>query len=427
MRKSFTLLLKLTLFLSLFLSGIILPLPSNVYAATNNNAATNNDSATNNDAKGDYIGKISKGGYSITKKDTKIETDRFIITLPKGIYVPKDIAKDIDHMMNTIESFTKMKFYPKNTIYGKVKIEVLKVNRDEAEFGGAYGFFDGITISPGDLLIDDKGNQFAMTHEFVHCIQFRNYGSMGQICNEGYATYITEQIFNDSSSPYLFDSHTNYSFMEQSITKSNIAKLFANSKIGWNGYLIGFRFMHYLEEELGSGTYLKILKTAHPSSSYEELPLSKVMKSIKSTTSKAILSNFITWYSKNTDKFYDETINFNFTKSKKLNMYPEFAAWNFYTGLRFIYNKKYTIDFTNGFEYLQTYKKYNVKGFYGTIGSTGTATFQFYDINGKRLLSKKLSNVEEQIEVPKAVKIVISGDGEEVTVRPIFESMVEKK
>lgn len=75
---------------------------------------------------------------------------------------------------------------------------------------------------------------------------------------------------------------------------------------------------------------------------------------------------------------------------------------------------------------LSLYKKYKVKGFYGTIASTGNATFQFYDINGNLLLSKELVETSEQIELPKAVKIVVSGDGKEVNIYPEFEAMALK-
>lgn len=47
-------------------------------------------------------------------------------------------------------------------------------------------------------------------------------------------------------------------------------------------------------------------------------------------------------------------------------------------------------------------------------------------INGKLLLTKELTEGDEQIEVLKAVKIVISGDGKEVKVIPDFDTMTSK-
>jgi hypothetical protein len=205
-----------------------------------------------------------------------------------------------------------------------------------------------------------------------------------------------------------------------------VQKLFLNSEIGWDGYLIGFRFMHYLEEEIGSGTYLKILGNAYASQTDMQITLKEVNTVIKNVVSKAIFTDFVTWNSNNKELFNNVNTLYDYTKCKKLNFFPSFAFFNFYEQLHFTYNKAFTIDFTNGFEYLQAYKHYKVKGFMGKVGSIGSAKFKFYDINGKLIMSKSIKNSSETIKVWGAVKIVVTGDGKQVTVEPDINEMIKK-
>jgi predicted HNH restriction endonuclease len=116
--------------------------------------------------------------------------------------------------------------------------------------------------------------------------------------------------------------------------------MFLNNEIGWDGYLIGFRFMHYLEEEIGNGTYLKILNNAYSNQKDMQITLKEVNSAIKNVVSKSVFTNFASWYSDNKQLFKKEILLFDYTKCKKLNLFPSFAAYNFYQNLNFTYNKK---------------------------------------------------------------------------------------
>lgn len=385
--------------------------------------------AVNEDAVNQYKNKpialINQGGYHITTNAETIETSRFIVNIPTDTYVPDNLASDIDKLMNLVEKQTELFFYPNasSSECGKVTITVLPKNGGVQEFSSASGSVLGAEISPGDLLIAE-GNIFALTHELIHCIHLRNGIYIGQTLTEGFATYNTCKVLE--SAPYVsqFSSYFNYSFMDTLINESSVNALF-ETDLGWDSYNLGFRFLHYLEEVVGNGTFIKILNDCSQSHNSDgNIPLCEVIKATKKVVSDSVYSDFAKWYKKNEKRFDLVNYKIDLMGNTHYTLYPYFGALNYYEKLPFSYNEPVTIDFVKGFEYLQKYKKKNANGIFADIVATGKAVFKFYDIKDTLLYTVELNAASEYVEGWGATKVVVEGDGMFVNIIPDSDAMV---
>lgn len=99
--------------------------------------------------------------YFITDKDTSLSSDRFVLNIPKGVYVPTTIVEDIDKLLNAVEKETGKRYI--NDEYPEKIVITVEKTGTFAESGNAFGSAEGCIISPVELLIS-TGLGYAFVH-----------------------------------------------------------------------------------------------------------------------------------------------------------------------------------------------------------------------------------------------------------------------
>ncbi len=254
-----------------------------------------------------------------TDKQEYVVSDKFILYIDKGVTVNGNVMNIIKRIMDDIEKQTGLK-YNVNTIYSKYTLDVCECNFNEPRKFRAvdpqnkkigiyvvndnsktpYAFESGILVTANDILLD-TGNNSAVIHELCHTIHLRNGENLGEIMNEGFATYTTMKVIeNDKTLNSDFDSMLNYSNFETEITKENAEDLFINMTGQWDHYLYGFRFTNFLYKTYGDKVFINILKKANKSHDKygNQLPVKTVLAAVKSQTSDDVFVRFAEWYQK---------------------------------------------------------------------------------------------------------------------------------
>ena len=201
--------------------------------------------------------------FEITSEQTIIETERFLLKIEAGVYVPKTISDDISLVMDTAEAVTGLTFYPSTPVHpavGKVRIEVV----NPALHGGdypAYGGLSGVTVSAPDIII--RGGQgWALLHELLHCLQFRNGSVLSPTLAEGFSTTHVLKAASVAPFPIALDSYGNYASEERIADEKNAQKRFLaldQTDDGWSCYLYGFPMILFMNEAYGEEAFIKLL------------------------------------------------------------------------------------------------------------------------------------------------------------------------
>lgn len=373
---------------------------------------------------------LSDKDYTITDKPLRLEDDRFILEVPEGVYVPGTVEQNINTVLDAIEETTGLSFFGGGSS-DPIVITVARSNPSgrtdcKQESGDAYAIGDyGIEISPFDLIIP-AGQGWTMTHELLHVLNSRQGGSLlaKPLC-EGFTTYWTQKIIEKGRYPSIFNGYGNYSFYEHDsdLNAQTAEQLFiASDEDGWEGYLYGFRLMHYMDE---CGYIEQHMELCRENADVGDMTCEQAAPLLKEKFGDDFFERFGEWFEKNSDMFTNGSFTQDFTAFDTFDVYPMIAAWDMYEPLNFTYSGSITLDFTKGSEYATEYLGRTVTGdLVVMLSADGDSVATFLDADGKELRKVKLPGAPQTLTVENAVKIVVEGDGKLVHCEPIFEDMI---
>lgn len=371
-------------------------------------------------SKKDYTAMPNPGGYNLKQLTTKpsiIEDDRFVLIVDRGIYVPKNIKKRMNTIMDAIEKTTGLSFIPENNGIKRTtdKVVIYVSNRnvhDEAwVLGGRYVF-----LYPSDFALDTYDEEIVI-HELLHEIQLRNYAPLGNCLTEGYAVYYTDKIRSAMGCNYLRDVDYNASTpWLLNITESNVDKSLTNPE---DAHDSSYFFLKYLLKTYGKKRVKQIYQdiTSVTTDRYKKRNLTdyevgvnvlsekEILDIIKKHTDKNVTKDFSRWIKKQ----YRSLSKFDFSGKKVKTMNVEYAFWgDGYNSAIYTYKNAVTLDYGKGIGFEQ-----NVVGrkYWGMCGcAKGNGTMTFYDAKGKKLKTIHLNSKEDtRFDVKGASKIKLSG------------------
>lgn len=368
----------------------------------------------------DYTVMPNPGGYSqkqLTAEPTVIEDMRFVLIVDRGIYVPKDIKKRMNTIMNAIEKTTGLSFTPKDNGIQRTtdKVILYACNRHEnTEAIALYGNL--VYLQPIDIALDTYGDS-TIIHELLHLIQQRNIAALGNCLTEGFAMYYEEKILNDISEE-LIDLAWNSS--EEWLIKENESKIESTLINPKDAHASSYFFFKYLMKTYDRKKVDQIYKdiTSATIKEYKRkqygdiyvagvsvLTDKQILSIIKKDTSANVTKNFAKWLKK---QFRDNMI-FDFSGQKTKIMNVDYAFWgDLYQSAIYKYKDSITLDFSKGIGFEQNVVGKKYCGMYGCAKGNGTMTF--YNSKGKVLKTIRLnSSYETRFEVKGAAKIKLSG------------------
>lgn len=258
----------------------------------------------------------------ITKPEY-IETEDFILFLCEGAVVEGDLLEDVSRIVEIVETETGFKLNNdskyartramehlgsfaevfRNVDYRMQKFHIYVV---PYEVSSPCAFGSEVVVNPMD--VEPNGDCSTLVHELTHAVHLRNGLDLGRIMTEGYATYITDRIIEKY--PELksdFNAKMNYSGLNYEISAENAEQLLSRSDFedDFDNYLLGFRFLHFLNAEYGGDIFNTILKTATDNADLYEMFLSneKAMGYVKDCTGEDVFVRFAEWYSENRGTF----------------------------------------------------------------------------------------------------------------------------
>ncbi len=375
--------------------------------------------------------------YSIkvTNKQQVIENDRFILIIKDSAYIPATIEQDIHQLMDTVEELTGLSFYPSdlnkylNKSDTRVTITIERFTQGQ-EFSNATGSVLGVTVNPGDLLIQACESN-VLTHELIHTIDLRNGHAMCVTLAESVTTYFVQKAIELNRLPVIYESYeTYYSNRFENLTAQKAEELFLETdRNGELAYIYGFKFMHFIDAEYGFMKYKEFsqkMLTVNPvRTSAGYLP------ELKNFFGYDLFEKFAEWYRANEEIFNPELYKVkDFTDFSTLNIYPYYEKKGSYRELKFTYSESIFLNFEDGFEYLKNYKKQTLSGnLSAEIYSEGNAEIFFFDADGKFILSDRLTANDgvstKTYSIKNACSFMIVGDGKTVTVKPILDKIIE--
>lgn len=264
--------------------------------------------------------------YVLTQPEY-VETDKFIIFMDTGTKVYGNTVELIETIFELVEKETGLSLDAKadydfiptdgptqkflSTVFdgvdpNKEKYHIYVVSPEKSFPSGGYG---SITLNPIDLEIA-AGDGDAIVHEYTHSLQVANGPWMNHILDEGFATYITAQITKkDEIIPFNFDADSNYSYYTTEITRENAEQLFLEEQEdGWDDYLYGYRFMHFLMENYGEDVYRKLLAEALEMVPKNLNVISREASAVclKKLTSQDVFIEFADWMQVNKERFEED-------------------------------------------------------------------------------------------------------------------------
>lgn len=373
------------------------------------------------------VPKFKMGGYTVTTKDTVRESKRVKMSIEKNIYVPDTILKDIENIMSVIEKETKLSFYPKGN-KAKVTVEVKRFgSKPGTELGSAFGEYSGVTVSPGDLLVR-SGESYALVHELLHCIYYRNSNSvrLSTFMMEGFSTYFSMKIIDEKRLVFCTSNiHTNMHGMAIEPDGKNVEDLL--KKVDeWENYKLGYRFYYYLHTQVSKTAYKNIMKkSGNGYKNGTQLDVNDTIRFVKALYGKDIFTKFGAWYEKEKDNIDIVNYVMDYTQYKTIERYPTLGSFAFFNDINCIYKDSIVFDFRKGFEYLQSYIKKQPAGIYGTLNMQGQAMVEFCDDKGQCIKKFENANGTMDVSVPGASIIRITGDGQNINITFDYDKMVK--
>ena len=335
---------------------------------------------------------FSDGDY-ITTTDTSIDTGTAMLDIGPGIYVRGDLAEKIETVLTTIETVSGLDFdgigfeeliHKDGKIHIRANRDHLYVNQDWYQ-GSSYSeagkasasLADHVNVSPGDLLI---GHDYAVAHELSHVLMYRQAGwAHCQMLDEGFAeytTYLTLLELEKSAPEYLTMLSVpslcvnNMSMITEGMYEHPIEYWFEHtisSDYSLNtNYVIGFRFMSYLDHVYGDYTSWTLkFNEMYPYPNDWSLNVSPVEQQIavlKATYGDGVLDGFYPWLKANESKFQRNNAPLMALEGvEAINWYPKFDAAGARVCMepRFTYKDLY-INIESARKYLSEYKSCDI-------------------------------------------------------------------
>lgn|GEM_PF-1054293 len=353
------------------------------------------------------------GKYTISQKAQTIYTDRAAVYIEANIFYPENFGDIVEYTLDLIEQETGLKFSPDK----KLLIHVQHENTPR-------GSENGIKIQPEDVL---SSNIAVMFHELSHTIQLQTCGYLGvSSITEGFAVMNTMKMIKKSKLPALHDVFFNESYLENESQMLADPETFIMNVQGDDAYSAGFRFVYYLEEKYGSDIMTKIFRKIgelYPYGGYSTDNLSGI---IKNQTSENVFQDFAEWYERNREMFIRSNPLVSLENADYVEIFPIYNEYEkSYIIPAFTYRDSITLDFANGFAYLQQLGINNIKGIYAFVESEGKHTLSFYNAADELIHTEQIDNSADRTDIDGAVKIIITGDGSPIKIYPNLELMIE--
>lgn len=366
------------------------------------------------------VKELGLGRYMLADEENIIENDRFIITIGEGVVYPKEFEAFMNEVFNVMEKETGLSFFPIGFENKKVSITV------SLDSDAAYGGQNGINIAQMDMYIYSGRSTFVYVHELHHVLQMRHCSITTSVFMEGHATYGTYILDNKLSIPNTFDTLENYyRFDNEPLMTANPEEYYLNVK-GWDAYLYGFRMAFYLETIYGSNIHTNLIKKIQNDYGLNVISNVELVNVMKQMTSINLFDDFIKWYKQNKSLFSKDNWNSDFTSIKTYHQLPSFNVNdNIYNAINIVCNEEITIDFREGFGYLQQLGN-TINGIYGIFHSEGVHTIEFYNNENELLLTQSINGNCNDFQVPGAVVIKVKGDSSSIHFVYYYSDMVYK-
>ena len=252
--------------------------------ASETDTVTENDTEEPDNTQEVGMKKITLSGNAedtfVAEEDCYTEGEDVVLYFAKGLTVRGDMLEITEYVMEGLEGTTGLNFKHNskyndyiefrgeyltgdfsNINVGAEKINVIIAYDPEgAVYACAYE--NGAVLDASDYDFEFSGYQ-TIYHELAHVIHLRNAADLSSAMNEGYAEYFSHLALKYHKLPswthiQYFDP---YDYDQTPITQGREG---FNSKFPSkiDNYHYGFRFVMFLEDTYGEGTFMKIAKEA---------------------------------------------------------------------------------------------------------------------------------------------------------------------
>lgn len=373
----------------------------------------------------------------ITTEDVSVDTGTFVYDIGAGIYVRGDLQEITDVVVPLMEQVSGLDFdgagyarqpYPDGKIHITVSRSNLYAGQDwyqgsnDSEVGSAFASaWSHVSASPGDLyLMGDS----AIVHEASHVLMYRqSEWNYSQLLNEGISTYTTYLVEREleKTAPQIgyFVGCGNQSISNMRIYDYN--KLYEQPLEYWfentfeysgnANYVIGFRFMAYLQEVYGNYTgWITKFEEMYPYTSNRSgtdiAPVDRQIQVLKATYGEDVLDNFYPWLKENQARFEEDYgFLYDLTGVRSINLYPTCNAVETRVKMEnFKYNNLY-INLETARAYLADYKNMDISGM--TLYTSSPVNVALYRTDGTCVTVK--TNTEIPLDDVSYIKLLDEG------------------
>ena len=263
------------------------------------------------------------------------EGEKFVLYLGEGCKVHGDIAIQFATIMDEIENWYGLKyadytfqgdsdwreFYYDGAFQG-INTDCSKVNillRVDPQNGEVECASSNMTVLFDEDMDPENGNIDIAYHELTHVLRLRQSNSMGDIFEEGVATYTQYKYAMEKHLPmwpvyiYTRDDSWLYPF-DESVIFADAEQAFRdieNSErdIYQKEYQYGIRFVYFLIEEYGDGV-IRDISMAAKKNNLEYDDVDQTIRAIKEGTSEDVFERFSAWLPDGWDKFTEDYNNY---------------------------------------------------------------------------------------------------------------------
>lgn len=376
---------------------------------------------------GDHELNLPKG--SITTEDSILRTKHLELHIPKNVYIMGDLTEKLDIITSTMEEVSGMKFEG-NPHYIKGLTQVQVEKPDGNEFGSAYAFYAGATLSSGDIL-----DLYALIHECSHVLHYNQSNwSFCQWAMEGISTYTTykTQKYLEEHYPSLVEvsgpsvnSLMNFEIYDYEKLYEHSMEYWIDNVFEYSGnvnYSIGFRFMWYLDTVYGD--YTKWIYAYEESNPYyksntgtDQVPSEVHPDVFQSVYGETVFEDFYAWLKENEELFQIIPNVLDYTDAEPFNLYPR-CYWygdDFRCLGLSMYNSLLYNDLYIGLDAAKTYLTDYIGREYTSLQLTinSDVTIRLYGAGGELLQTYEAdsnSNLRK-IDVTDAAFVELVGEG----------------
>ena len=262
------------------------------------------------------------------------EGDRYILYFQEGVKVRGDSAIRIEKVMQDLEDTFGMSYdYLENVSdsnwryrYFDSAFEDVNENEDKVNILVTSYKNDGVIEWAGDNTaaffeedVLDPANVGTLYHELAHVLQIRNSHELGQVFEEGFATYCEYYFTKKAGIPdwsievFARDPKCNMNYDESAILQDAeeafIYETENESGVAQTQYQYGIRFVYFLVDTYGRDAIKKICDDSL-TLEYGNDRTDMFVRIIKDGTSKDVFKEFGAWLPEGWAKFSKECDDF---------------------------------------------------------------------------------------------------------------------